>query len=193
MKSGSRSKAELQALIQKLDALCRGRGGELDPAEMPPDSLPMVLSRIRARTCLIPLDRIAEVLEPPRDPTRVPGTKPWFLGIANHRGTLLPIYDLAILLEGGLGHSGTDGTAEERPDGRRGARLLVIRQDDLPTGLLVSEVIGMRHVRADEAPVAAGGESWLGSARILDGEPVPVLDLDRLMDDPLFNAVLVRG
>ena len=193
MKSGSRSKAELQALIQKLDALCRGRGGELDQAETPPETMPMVLSRIRSRACLIPLDRIAEVLEPPRDLTRVPGTKPWLLGIANHRGTLLPIYDLAILLEGGLRPADTDGAAEERPDARRGARLLVIRQDDLPTGLLVSEVIGMRHVRMDEAPVATGGESWLGSARLLDGEPVPVLDLDRLMDDPLFNAVLVRG
>ncbi len=47
-----------------------------------------------------PLSDIKEILNYPSAMTRVPGTKPWILGLANVRGDLLTIVDLAWFLKG---------------------------------------------------------------------------------------------
>ena len=70
--------------------------------------------------------------------TPVPGTKPWILGLANVRGDLLTIIDLAWFL-----------------NGRRSAvsmrtRLLAASLRGRPVGLLVDEVFGQRHFVSEE-------------------------------------------
>ena len=192
-----RSRTDLQALIRKLDARCRARAaGQTDDAT-PPDSWAAVLFRVRDISFLTPLEQLAEVLDLPPDVTRIPGAKPWLLGIANNRGTLLPIFDLATLIEDSAARSGkvTADWTERRRERRSRERVLVVRQEHLPCGLVVSEAVGMRYVknaeRVDQIPGGLGASgSYVQASYLLDGRPVPVIHLGQLVGDPLLNAKL---
>ncbi|MGB5486087.1 MAG: chemotaxis protein CheW [Lysobacterales bacterium] len=70
--------------------------------------------------------------------TPVPGTKPWILGLANMRGDLLTIVDLAWFLGG------------KRSNLSMRTRLLAANLRGRPIGLLVDEVFGQRHFVSDE-------------------------------------------
>ena len=194
-----RARTDLHELIQKLDARCRARAAGLPDEARPPDSWTAVLFRVDKQLLLTPLEQIAEVLELPWEITRVPGTKPWLLGVANNRGTLLPIYDLASLITGGpprIRKRLQDGAPERRREHVRSReRVLVVRQDDLPCGLVVSEAVGMRYIQNSDR-VAGNVEGWgsigryVETAYRLDGQSLPVIELTALMADPLFNAAL---
>lgn len=173
--------ADLFALIEGLDEQYRGLGTRL-PDEVPPVAIwAGVLFRIRRQSFLAPLGQIIEVLEPPADFTELPGTKPWVLGVTNNRGTLLPIFDLPALAYG------------ETSSRRDTDRILVVRQDEPPCGLLVSAAIGIRHFESgNRRPEPPPGLDILApfveAAYQLGGEPIPVLSLGRLMSDPLLSA-----
>jgi twitching motility protein PilI len=81
------------------------------------------------------LDDVLEVLPYPSY-TWVPGTKPWVKGVANVRGSLITIVDLAEYF----------GKPPVHLDDR--ARLMVMSAPGLHTGLLVNEVQGLRHFDA---------------------------------------------
>jgi twitching motility protein PilI len=180
MSESSSDGDRLFGLIAGLDARYRALGTRL-PDETPP--IPVwagVLFRLREQSFLAPLEQIAEVLELPADMTAVAGTKPWVVGVANNRGTLLPIFDLTALTLGVV------------PTRRESDRVLVVRQEELPCGLVVSEAIGIRHfetTRRIEDPLAGLGvlEPFAESAFPLAGESIPVLALDRLIADPLLG------
>ncbi|MGQ9659513.1 MAG: chemotaxis protein CheW [Thermochromatium sp.] len=199
MANAQHTRTDLHELIQKLEARCRACAVGLPDEARPPDSWTAVLFRVDRQLLLTPLEQLAEVLDLPGEITRVPGTKPWLLGVANDRGTLLPIYDLASLITGNpprMRKRQPDGTAEHRHEPIRSReRVLVVRQDDLPCGLVVSEVVGMRYIRNSDR--AAGNvDSWgpisryVETAYRLDGQPLPVIDLKGLVTDPLLNAAL---
>ena len=79
-----------------------------------------------------PTDEVTEILSfPPL--TRIPGTTTWVKGIANIRGMLIPIIDLFCFVTGEISSL------------NRKSRVLVMRHGDLVSGLLVSEVLGLRH------------------------------------------------
>jgi twitching motility protein PilI len=173
--------ADIYRLLSSLDGQLRGL--EAGPTGEAP-SVPTwagILFRVRRSQLLAPLDQIVEVLEPPAEITSIPGTRSWVVGVANNRGTLLPIFDLSVLVYGGAAT-------------RRAAdRILVVRQEDLPCGLLVSEVIGIRHFeeqsRLAEAPRELGVlVPFADGAFPLEGEPVAVMALDRLLKDPLLQV-----
>jgi len=83
------------------------------------------------------IDQVHEFLPIPAF-TPVPGTKPWILGLANMRGELLTIVDLAWFLNG------------QRSDVSMRTRLLAATLRGRPIGLLVDEVFGQRHFVSDE-------------------------------------------
>ena len=85
---------------------------------------------------VVALDDVVETLELPTL-TRLPGVQPWVRGVANVRGRLLPITDVAILLGG------------ERRKGAKN-RVLVVEQGELFAGLLVDDVFGIQHFPEDE-------------------------------------------
>ena len=64
--------------------------------------------------------------------TRLPGAKPWFLGIANIRGALLPVTDFSLFL------------GEEASSKSRSARILIVDAEPMPFGVLVDEVGGQK-------------------------------------------------
>lgn len=86
---------------------------------------------------VVATSEISEILPyPPL--TRIPGTVSWMKGVANVRGSLIPIIDL-------LGF-----TNAEPAHLTRKSRVLVMRQGDFVSGLLVTEVLGLRHFFAEE-------------------------------------------
>jgi len=83
-----------------------------------------------------PMGEVAELLEVP-SATRLPGVKGWVKGVANVRGRLLPLYDLA-------GYFGESLSGQ-----RKQYRILVLEKGDIYAGLLVDKVFGMQHMPVD--------------------------------------------
>jgi len=86
---------------------------------------------------IAPLDQVNEILYYPNI-TLVPGTMPWVKGLANIRGSLLPVMDLQRYLGQPAIHL------------RQHSRIMVINQGEMTAGLLVDEVMGLRHFEPDE-------------------------------------------
>ncbi|MCK7544342.1 chemotaxis protein CheW [Marinobacter bryozoorum] len=84
-----------------------------------------------------PMGEVVEILHLPRF-THVPGVRPFMLGVANVRGRLLPLIDLAQFF--GLPRSARSN---------RDRRVLVVEQDDIFTGLVVDDVVGMQYFAED--------------------------------------------
>jgi len=82
------------------------------------------------------LEEMNELLEVPHC-TRLPRVKPWVKGVANVRGRLMPIIDFAGFLGGRL-------TASPKRQ-----RVLLVERDEVAVGLIVDEVLGMKHFRVD--------------------------------------------
>lgn len=83
-----------------------------------------------------PMGEISELLEMP-DYTQMPGVQPWVMGVANVRGRLLPLFDMAMFFGAHL-----DGQ-------RKKHRVLVLEEDGLYSGLVVDAAMGMQHFAAD--------------------------------------------
>jgi twitching motility protein PilI len=135
------------------------------------------------RRFVVPMGQVAEMLEVPGF-TRLPGVRPWVRGVANVRGRLLPILDLAAFLGGYL-------TAH-----RKKQRILVLETDTLYTGLLVDEVLGMQHFPVDtyfsaEAEANPRLEALVDGGYAHGGALWTVFHLLHLAADPEFvNAAV---
>jgi twitching motility protein PilI len=124
------------------------------------------------------IERVQEILTPPAA-TPVPGAKPWILGLANVRGSLMTVVDLAWFLTG------------KRSPITAHSRLLSTSLHKAPVGLLIDEVFGQRHFIEAEA-----SDSDLGGASVLGGlvkrkhqvgkEEWHELELDRLFNSQEF-------
>ena len=93
--------------------------------------------RIGRRAFVSGIEEINELLAVP-PLTNVPGTQPWLMGVANVRGNLVPVIDLARFLFG------------ERTQHTERTRLLVVRQGAGSVALMVDEVFGQRTVDAEQ-------------------------------------------
>ena len=127
-------------------------------------------------TCSI--DRVHEFLPPP-PVTRVPGTKPWILGLANVRGDLVTIVDLSCFLGGGLSKITVR------------SRLLAATLRGRPVGLLVDEVFGQRSFSNDNVSNARIAKSspfhaYINKQFRSKKETWQVLDLDALFGTQEF-------
>lgn len=127
------------------------------------------------------LDQVLEVLPCP-GMTWVPGTKPWVKGVANVRGNLVTIVDLAEYF----------GKPPVFQDDR--ARLLVINVPGLHAALLVNEVLGLRHFDEDterqklsrlDDPVM----THVNGAFLRDNVLWGVFDIQSLAESPTFRHV----
>ncbi len=90
-----------------------------------------------------PMGQVSEMLEVPGY-THLPNVQAWVKGVANVRGRLLPIYDMANFFGTSLsGH-------------RKLRRVLVLEIGGLYTGLMVDQVFGMQHFPMDTYQEEAG-------------------------------------
>jgi len=102
--------------------------------------------------------------------TRVPLTQPWYLGLANIRGNLVGVVDLAAY----LGQPAVQGNA---PPGA--ARIVTLAPAlGVPCGLLATRVVGLRHA-ADMDPIRPSDNTKLRDADGLDWTPLALADLVR--------------
>jgi twitching motility protein PilI len=122
---------------------------------------------------------VREVLPAPDQITRIPGSKPWLRGIANVRGQLLTIVDLKAYLGGGPAQ--TD----------RKARVLVLASREVPTAVIVDEVLGFRRFDVNSFEQQSPDteircEHYLAGAYSRDDGKFPLFDMQRLLDDENF-------
>lgn len=137
--------------------------------------------RIGGQHYLAAMGEVTEILQPP-DMARIPHTRGWVRGMANVRGNLLPVMDLA----GYLG-KGDIGITNQ-------SRVLVIDQQGVVTGLLVEEILGMRRFyqedwRGGEKGGDQAAEPYItGVFRQEDGL-WPLFSMAALAEDPAFFKV----
>lgn len=129
------------------------------------------------------LDQVVEILPCPVM-TPVPGTKPWVKGVANIRGNLVTIVDLAEYFE--------------RPPVFLGdaARLMVLNLPGANTGVLVSEVLGLRHfdeeVERRELPTLEDpAVAHMSGAFMRDDSFWGVFDMTSLAESQNFRHVAI--
>lgn len=130
-----------------------------------------------------PLTQVNEILHFP-NLTLVPGTLPWVKGLANIRGTLLPIVDL----QGYLGQPPIPL--------RQQSRIMVIHQGELEVGLLVDEVIGLRHFDPEERvtrirKMEPEVKTHIRGAFQQNEKTWHLFDMSTLIDDPQFYKVAI--
>ena len=138
-----------------------------------------VACRMGGETFLIAREETREVLGYPAVITRIPGAKSWVRGLANVRGSLLPMLDLRQFLGSGTTTAG------------RNTRVVVVNHREIPAGLVVDEVLGFRRFaesefNAEAPPTVIRCEAYLAGAFRRGGEVWPVLSLKTLVESQSF-------
>lgn len=159
-----RSLAHVAGLPEQLDAPGLWRG---------------VAYRIGSHRLASGFDEVVEILTMPAL-TTVPGAQPWMLGVANVRGTLLPVVDLKQFLEG------------ERTVLHESQRVLVVRQPGGEVAVTIDELFGQRSfVDGQGIEIAQVSEGRYGHfidrAYRIGEQDWGVFSLDRLARTPEFR------
>jgi len=164
----------LQELERRSRIAASGRGQEAAQQE----EWVGVGFRVGQTRLVVAREEVREVLTWP-GVTALPGAKPWLLGLANVRGQLLPITDLAAFFGGEATSIG------------RSTRVLMVNHGDIPAGLLVDEVRGFRRfIASDKAEVMPetlpGMTPFLSGAYGNEDEVWGVLGLHGLVESAVF-------
>ena len=146
------------------------------------DSWGGILTHCGGQALIVPLREIREILNFPARVTSVPLTSEWVLGIANNRGSLLPLFDLQEFLFG------------ERLVRDDRTRVLVVEHGQTAVGLVVESSVGMLHLsKTDMIDAPAVDDDVLSlvvEARAeVDGQSVSVLSVQRLLSAEGFRAI----
>ena len=133
---------------------------------------------LMGRNFVVPLGEVSEMLEVPAF-THLPGVQPWVQGVANVRGRLLPIFDMAMFYDQRLTAS------------RKQRRVLILETETLYSGLLVDQVLGMQHFPIDDyqddaGPVEDDIRPYTAGSYLKDGERWTVFRPALLAEDPRF-------
>ena len=164
-------------LLRSLDEACRARGLGLPVHHETSEEWQGTAFRLHNVHCVTGLREVAEVLRYP-EVSRVPRSREWVRGVANVRGSLLPIIDLNAYLFG-------------RPSLlKRDSRVLVINQN-VVAGLMVDEVLGMKYFQETEKGELAGRfeqqiEPYLSGSYRQGGLDWGIFSVGALVQTPQF-------
>jgi twitching motility protein PilI len=164
--------------LQETDRKCRARAAELAILNRKKGDWVGIGFRIGETRLLSKMGEVTEILEMP-DYTRVPGAKPWVVGIANVRGSLLPLMDIQGFVTG------------EGLKNRRDGRVLVANLRGTNTGLVVNEVLGLRHFSLEEQTyelpeIENALKPFIKQAFHREQQYWPVFSLQALIEDERF-------
>ncbi|MES9990584.1 MAG: chemotaxis protein CheW [Candidatus Thiodiazotropha sp.] len=166
-------------LMAELEQRCRESAHGLPQQKLIQSYWEGVMFYVGDSRFVAPLSGVKEILNHPSSMTPVPGSKPWMMGVANVRGTLIPVIDLQLYLIG-----------EKTRRGRR-SRVLVFRLGGGLTGVLVGEMVGMRHFAKETArKTQIMNEKFSKYVQFefdQDGMTWPVFSLSALSEDPNFQ------
>ena len=143
-------------LLLHIDQRCRLLAAELPSQESRLQTWSGIGFRLAGQWYVAPMGEVAEVLPQPHT-TRLPGVKPWVVGVANLRGRLLPVIDLC----------GFFGQALSTA--RKQRRVLVVDRADLFVGLLVDEVMGLQHFGLASHDLGLPADTPAGIAPFIQG------------------------
>ena len=122
---------------------------------------------------LVDMTEISEVLEMP-NLTPVPLTRPWYRGVANVRGNIYSITDLAAFMQQG----------ETAPDAQ--SRVLLVGQKfSFNAGLLVTRVLGLRNAKDWQRSEEDGVERYQDES----GQVWTRLNIKQLLQQPEFLQI----
>lgn len=134
---------------------------------------------------LFPLGHAGEIF-PWTPPQPVPYTEPWFLGVANLRGGLYGVVELASFAAG-------EGATPAPEASRSGARLVALNELlEVNCALLIDKLVGLRGVEAFTASAApdADAPNWLGhSYTDAAGSRWQEINLQALSQQPRFLSI----
>jgi twitching motility protein PilI len=171
---------DAMALLADIEQRCRlvaQRLPETDAAQDVWDGLVFSIAGVRV---VAAMNEVSEMLPNQDRVTRVPGSRPWMIGLANVRGSLLPVIDLQAYLGG------------KTVVASKAARILVLRLRGLVAGLLVPSVQGMRHFnlsdRLPDARMKGALGAYVYEAFSVDGAIWPVFSMSALAADPEFRT-----
>ena len=140
---------------------------------------------IGGRLCLLDLTQIGEIV-PPQPVTQVPLTRDWYQGLANIRGNLTGVIDLARYQ--GQGGGADDTTVSER-------RFITFAPGlGFNCALLAGRVLGLRKLAdmraVTEAQAAEPARAWCGQHfDDAEGQRWTRIDLAQLVREPGFLQV----
>jgi twitching motility protein PilI len=130
-----------------------------------------------------PMSDVSEILTAPKL-TPVPGVKHWVQGVANVRGRLIPVMDLAAFLGG-------------RAASQRTKRTLIIEKGDVLNGLVVDAVLGMQYFSTESKDTSSSlglsetAKPFVSGSYTRDGEDWPVFSFDALIEDQHYMDIAV--
>jgi len=109
----------------------------------------------------------------------LPGVQSWVKGVANVRGRLLPLFDLAAFFGEKMGKQ------------RKQRRVLILETSNVYSGLIVDQVFGMQHFQIDTYSADADGvkeqvKPFVAGSYRLDGHQWWVFNPMGLAEDARF-------
>ncbi len=120
---------------------------------------------------------LEELVEMP-NVTRIPGTKPWVLGVGSHKGTLLPVFSGDVLFR------------RVPYTGRARDYCMVIRRQGLYFAITLSGIWGSLRLPLEERDMEHGVDRDFSNYCLGGfhhrGKFMAVLDIDKLVADPGF-------
>ncbi len=124
-------------ILKSLDSRCRRNSSGLPVAKAVVDDWIGIGFAINQVPLLAKMEDVSEILPPP-ETIRVPGGTHWVKGLANVRGSLMPVLDMNAFLYG------------KPTELRKESRVLIINKLGVVAALLVDEVFGLRRFKPEE-------------------------------------------
>lgn len=126
------------SILRDIEAACQQCSSELQRQPKTTDEWSGIAFSVGSNRLIAALGEVVEIIDYP-ELSRVPRTQSWLLGVANMRGSLLPVVDLRSCLQG-----------ETAPITQK-SRVLVIRHNEVYSGLVVDEVHGIKYFTETDA------------------------------------------
>lgn len=169
------------ALLLAIDARARDNQLVSDAADAFRQTNTYLSFSVCGQGVLLPIGEITELVSTPAI-VEIPVMKPWMRGIANIRGSLLPLTDLEGFF---CNRRQTPGAA---------SRVLVIQKGNNRYGLLVPEVYGIKEIAPEKLQQIQPGESnplagFCALHASTGGKDWYLLDFELLTGDERFMQV----
>ena len=164
--------------LQELERLCVERAATLPSLDSNVSEWVGIGFNIGDTELVSKMGEVVEILDLP-EYTKIPGVKPWVVGIANVRGSLLPLMDLKGFID-------SDDLVNKKK-----CRVLVVRHKGANTGLVVDSVSGLKHFSLEEQTfelpnMDAKLKPYIKLAFNRDEKFWPVFSFHALIDDERF-------
>ena len=171
------------AILKEIEDCCRGCEVGLPRKSEVSNEWTGIAFRLGRNKLVAPMDDVIEILDLP-ELSIVPLAQSWVRGIANVRGSLLPVIDL----NGYLGNELSRVTNK--------TRVLVIDFNGVYSGLVVDEVLGLKYFLEDDLTVEPPGvddelRPYLRNGFRRGNENFGVFSLLSLVDSAMFLQVAV--